>query len=70
MSTRSVYIGGIDHCILTCTCLGTGTGHRTATMAASLLLTSGLARYEVGLLSNPFSILYLCEGMHPGYGLD
>ena len=32
--------------IIACAHLGNGTGHRNATMAAPLLLTSGPARYE------------------------
>ena len=38
-------------CIVACTYLGSGSGHRTATMAAHLLLTSGPVRCEAVLHS-------------------
>ena len=41
-----VCMGSLYHCIIACGHLGNGTGHRTVTMAASLLLTNGPARYE------------------------
>ena len=40
-------MGGLYNCIVACTYLGNSTGRRTATMMAPLLLTSGLAKYEV-----------------------
>ena len=43
--------GDSDHCIVVCAHLGNGTGRRTVTMAALLLLTSGPMRYEAVLHS-------------------
>ena len=39
----------VNHCIVPCEHLGNGTSHRTVTMVASLLLTSGLVGYEAVL---------------------
>ena len=61
--TVTDYMGGSHRCIVACTYLGNGTGHRTATMAAPLLLTSGPARYEAVLHNNLFSIVCVFEGM-------
>ena len=45
-------------------CLGDGTGHRTATMVAPLLVTIGLARYEVALQVFLFGVfLYVWGGI-------
>ena len=52
-----VCVGSLYHCIVACTHLGNDTGHRTATLEAPLLLTSGPARYE--------AMLYSC-GTSPG----
>ena len=67
-------VGGLYCCIVACADLRNGTGHRTVTKAASLLLTSGLAKYEVGLHSDFFRIcvsvclvfVYVCDGMYAG----
>ena len=45
-------MGSLYHCIVACAHLGNGTGHRTATLAAVLLLTSGPVRYEAVLHSS------------------
>ena len=39
-------MGSSYHCIVACAQLGKSTGRRTATLAAPLLLTNGLVRYE------------------------
>ena len=44
-----VCMGSSCRCIVACMHLGNGTGRRTATLAAPLLLTSGLMRYEAVL---------------------
>ena len=44
-------MGGLCHYIVACVHLGNGTCRKTATIVA-LLLTSGLAKYEVGLHGN------------------
>ena len=49
--------------------LANGTGHRTATMVAPLLLTSGPAKFEVGL-HNIFFLAFVREGMYAEDGLD
>ena len=41
-----VCMGSSYCCIVACTHIGNGTGRRTATMAAPLLLTSGPVRHE------------------------
>ena len=46
-----VCMGSLYCCIVACTHLGNGTGHRTVTMAAPLLLPSGLVRYYAMLHS-------------------
>ena len=53
-----------------CTHLGNGTGHRTAIMAAPLLLTSGLAKYKAVLHNNFYYFVCVCKGMWAGDGLD
>ena len=58
-------MGGSYCCIVACTHLGNGTSCRTATMVAPLLLSSGLAKYEVGLHRNSFYIC-VCEWMYAG----
>ena len=62
-------MGDLHHCIVACAHLGNGTGCRTVTMVAPLLLTSCRAKYEVGLHSNLLSIC-VCERMFAGDGLD
>ena len=47
----SVCMGGSYRCIVTCAHLGNGTGRRTATLKAPLLLASGPVRYEAVLYS-------------------
>ena len=42
-------MGGSNRCIVACAHLRNGTGRRTATLAAPLLLTSGPVRYEAVL---------------------
>ena len=44
-------MGSLHRCIVAYTHLENGTGHRTATMVAPLLLTSGPVRYEAVLQS-------------------
>ena len=44
-------MGGSYHYIVACGQLGNGTGRRTATLMALLLLTSGPVRYEAELHS-------------------
>ena len=44
-------MGSSYRCIVACAHLGNGTGRRTATMAALLLLTSGPVRHEAVLHS-------------------
>ena len=46
-----VCMGSLYHCVVACAQLGNGTGCRTATLAAPLVLTSGLLRYEAVLHS-------------------
>ena len=46
INDKSVSIGSSPHCIVACAHLGNGTGHRTATLVAPLLLSSGLVRYD------------------------
>ena len=54
-------ISGSYHCIVACALLGKGTDHRTATMAAPQLLTSGPAMYEEELHRN--LLKYFCACM-------
>ena len=49
VNQECVYMGSLFHCTVVCAHLGNGTGHRTVTMAAPLLLNSGPVRYEVVL---------------------
>ena len=51
---------GLYRCIVACARLGNGTGHRTATMVATLLLNSGPVRYE--------AVLHSCEASPVGGG--
>ena len=44
-------MGSLYHCIVVCAYLGNGTGRRTVTMVAPLLLTSGPVRYRTVLHS-------------------
>ena len=53
---RCLYMGGSCPCIVACAHLRNGTGDRTVTTAALLLLTSGLARCEFELHDNVFNI--------------
>ena len=46
-----------NRCIVACAHLGNGTGHRTVTLAAPLLLTSGPVRYEAVLHSCGISLV-------------
>ena len=46
-----VCMGSLYCCIVACAHLGNGTGRRTATLVAPLLLTSGPLRYEAVLQS-------------------
>ena len=60
---------GFYHYIVAYTHLGYDTGHRTtAKMAAPLLLTSGLAKYEVELHTN--RVLCVHEGVDARDGPD
>ena len=55
-------MGGLYHYIVACTYLGNGTGHRTVTMAAPLLVTSSSVRYEAVLHNKVFVfMLYVYE---------
>ena len=54
-------MGGVYRSIVACARLGNGTGRRTATMAAPLPFTSGLAKYEAGLHSHFYSIYERCQ---------
>ena len=56
-----VCMGSLYHCIVACTDLGNSTGHRTVTLAALLLLISGLVWYE--------ALLHSC-GTSPVGGTD
>ena len=57
-------MGGSYHCIVACAHLGNGTGHRTATLAAPPLHTSGQVRYEAVLHS------YGTSPVGKGIGID
>ena len=64
-----VCMGSSCHCIVAYAHLGNGTGRRTATMAAPLLLICGPVRYEAVLHSfgtNPVAewLVPTCESAH------
>ena len=63
-------MGGLYYCLFACTHFGNGTDHRTVTMAAPLLLTSGPVKCEAELPSNLLVFVCVRERMYEGDGLD
>ena len=54
--------------MVACTYLQNGTGRRSVTMAAPLLLTSGPAMYEAVLHNNSLVFVCACKEMYAGDG--
>ena len=64
-----VCMGCLYHYIVACAHLENGTGRRTPTMAAPLLLTRGLVRYEAVVHSCGTNSVCVCVWRRGGYRL-